>query len=76
MFLLVTDAQPGSPHGRCAIKPRSAGDFYVGHHASSVTDALSSVHQRGTFNELKSISYERSGYRFCCFLNHGRSGSR
>ena len=22
-------AQPGSPHGRCAIKPRSAGDFYV-----------------------------------------------
>jgi hypothetical protein len=24
------DAQPGSPHGRWAIKPRSAGDFYVG----------------------------------------------
>ena len=23
------DAQPGSPHGRCAIEPRSAGDFYV-----------------------------------------------
>ena len=22
--------QPGSPHGRFAIKPRSAGDFYVG----------------------------------------------
>jgi hypothetical protein len=22
-------AQPGSPHGRCAIKLRSAGDFYV-----------------------------------------------
>ena len=32
MFLLVTDAQPGSPHGRCAIKPRSAGDFYVSAH--------------------------------------------
>ena len=24
-----SDAQPGSPRGRCAIKPRSAGDFYV-----------------------------------------------
>lgn len=22
-------ARPGSPHGRCAIKPRSAGDFHV-----------------------------------------------
>ena len=24
--------QPGSPHGRCEIKPRSAGDLYVGPH--------------------------------------------
>jgi hypothetical protein len=23
---------PGSPHGRCTIKPRSAGDFYVRTH--------------------------------------------
>ncbi len=27
---LMDKPQPGSPHGRCAIKPRSAGDFYVG----------------------------------------------
>ena len=23
------NSQPGSPHGRCATKPRSAGGFYV-----------------------------------------------
>jgi hypothetical protein len=27
--MLDRDAQPGSPHWRCAIKPRSASDFYV-----------------------------------------------
>ena len=27
---LTHPAQPGSPRGRCAIKPRSDGDFYVG----------------------------------------------
>ncbi|WP_226983808.1 type II toxin-antitoxin system HicA family toxin [Acidithiobacillus ferrooxidans] len=26
---LMAKPQPGSPHGRCAIKLRSAGDFYV-----------------------------------------------
>ncbi len=32
--------QPGSPHGRCAIKPRSAGDFYVGAHMTNDANML------------------------------------
>lgn len=35
------NAQPGSPRRRCAIKPRSVGDFYVRHQMTAFAAVLS-----------------------------------
>ncbi len=55
-------AQPGSPHGRCAIKPRSAGDFYDGpHKAPAPTSTLIRTMNRQLISS-GSIFEEQIGY--------------
>jgi len=44
--MLTAKPQPGSPHGRCAIKPRSAGDFYVRRRIQPSTLAQRPTHGR------------------------------
>jgi hypothetical protein len=59
---LMAKLQPGNPHGRCAIKPHSAGDFYVGVNRGQTTVSLPNPGSRSKFNLCKDVRRRGNKY--------------